>query len=354
MPESDAALTSDAMMRAYVMQDMWHGAIEKMPLPQPRRGEVRIRSRYAGICGSDVHAYLGHHIRRRLPLVPGHEASGIVDVLGPGVTEPEPGTAVVVNPEIGCGSCEDCAVGWSNLCRNKVLMGTSSWPGAFAQYFCAPAANLFVLPDDLSLRTAALTEPASVAVHALRKVESWTDQNALIIGAGSIGSTLLVAAKLMGWKHVTVSDVIASKLEEASALGADAVVDVAGASLSEELSRNNVPPPGVVFVAASGTGLIDSCFAVARSRAAIVLLGQFSEAGVIDIDKGRIREQTILGSFTYTRRDFVDALGLLSKNAERFSPLTSRVISLDAADDVIHEMAAGLSRSVKVLIDLGG
>lgn len=353
MPESEVADASDAMMRAYVMDNAHRGVMTRMPLPQPDCGQVRIRSRFAGICGSDVHAYLGHHIRRRLPLVPGHEASGTIDALGPGVTEPEPGTSVVVNPEIGCGHCDDCAAGYSNLCRDKVLMGTAAWPGAFAGYFCAPVENVLVIPEGLSLRIAALTEPVSVALHALRKVEDRKHQNALIIGAGSIGSMLLVAAKLMGWKHVTVSDLIASKLEKASVLGADAVVNVADVSLSKELPRKGVPAPGVVFVATSGPGLIDSCFAAARSRADIVLLGQFSEAGVIDIDKGRIREQTILGSFTYSRSDFLDALNLLSRNAERFLPLTSRIVSLDAADDVIREMASGHSRAVKVLIDLG-
>lgn len=340
-------------MRAYVMKGVQHGAVRRMPKPLPGHGEVRIRSRFAGICGSDVHAYVGHHVRRRLPLAPGHEVSGTVDALGPGVIGPEPGTPVVVNPEIGCGHCADCAAGWSNLCRDKVLMGTRPWPGAFAEYFCAPSDNLFVLPDGISLRAAALTEPVSVAVHALRKVETRKCEPALVIGAGGIGSTLLVAAKLMGWNHVTVSDVVASKLEVASALGADAVVDVAGANLSEELSRKGLPAPGVIFVAASGPTLIDSCIAAARSRAAIVLLGQFSEAGIIDIDKGRIREQTIVGSFTYTRRDFADAVALISENAEIFSPLISRVVSLDTVDHVIREMAAGHSRATKVMIDLG-
>ncbi|NKX41241.1 alcohol dehydrogenase catalytic domain-containing protein [Rhodobacteraceae bacterium R_SAG2] len=332
-------------MRAYVMKSAQHGAVRRMPKPIPGHGEVRIRSRFVGICGSDVHAYVGHYVRRRLPLAPGHEVSGIVDALGPDVIGPELGTPVVVNPEIGCGHC---AAGWSNLCCDKVLMGTRPWPGAFAEYFCAPCDNLFALPDGINLRAAALTEPVSVAVHALRKVENRKCEPALVIGAGGIGSTLLVAAKLMGWNHVTVSDVVASKLKVASALGADAVVDVAGASLSEELSRNGLPAPGVIFVAASGPTLIDLCFATARSRAAIVLLGQFSKAGIIDIDKGRIREQPIFG-----RRDFVDAGALHSENAERFSPLINRVVSLDTVDDVIREMATGYSRATKIMIDLG-
>src|SRR6056297_1541076 len=178
---SDVASASGATMRAYVMESVRHGAVMFMPPPQPGHGEVRIRSRFAGICGSDIHAFLGHHVRRKLPLVPGHEASGIVDALGPGVIEPKPGSAVVVNPEIGCGHCDDCAAGLSNLCRRKVLLGTRPWPGAFAEYFCAPAENLFVLPDGVSLRSGALTEPVSVAVHALRKVEHRKGEPTLII-----------------------------------------------------------------------------------------------------------------------------------------------------------------------------
>ena len=347
------ALENKATMRVYVMDDVRHGIFTRAPLPQPGEGEVRIRSRFAGICGSDVHAYLGHHVRRRLPLIGGHEASGIVDALGPGVTGPAPGTCVAVNPEIGCGRCDDCAAGWTNLCRDKVLMGTGPWPGAFAEYFCAPASNLLVVPDGLDPRVAALTEPVSVAVHALRKVADRNDQNALIIGAGGIGCTLLVAAKLMGWMHVSVSDVVGSKLNAALALGADEAVDVSGSSLPEALLRKDIPAPGVIFVAASGPGMIDSCFTAARNRADIVLLGQFGEAGVIDIDKGRIREQTIHGSFTYTRDDFADALALLSGNPQRFSPLTDQVVSLDAADAVIGEMATGRSRAVKILVELG-
>jgi L-iditol 2-dehydrogenase len=331
------------------MKDSGKGRVEHAAVPEPRAGEVRIRTAFTGICGSDLHAYMGTHVRRQLPLVPGHEACGVIDAVGSDVQGLSAGSRVTVLPELGCGSCYACASGWPNVCGSKTLLGTDKWPGAFAEYFCAPAINVIELPAGMSLKLAALTEPVAVAVHAIRQAGFCKGQSMLLFGAGGIGSVILALCKILGASHTTVCDLKHFNLGVATAQGADLVLNTADVPASDQFEKLKLPWADAVFIAASHHDLINQSFKLARPHGVIVLVGQFNKPGVIDIDKSRLKEQQIVGSFTYTLDDFREAVRVLHAHPESFLPLITKEISLDEVDETVQAMIAGSVDAIKIV-----
>lgn len=334
------------------MQEGGKGQIESSPIPQPGPGEVRIRTAFTGICGSDLHAYKGTHIRRKLPLVPGHETCGVIDAVGEGVEGLATGTRVTVVPELGCGKCYACKNGWPNVCTSKVLLGTGKWPGAFAEYFCAPAVNVLELPAGMSLKLAALTEPVAVAVHAIRQAGFSKGQSMLLFGAGGIGSVILALCKIHGAGHTTVCDLKDFNLDVARTQGADLLLNTSDVAAPDQLERLDIPLVDTVFIAASHHDLVNQSFKVARPHGTIVLVGQFNHPGVIDVDKSRLREQHIVGSFTYIIDDFREAIRVLHAHSEVFAPLITKEITLEQVDDTVKAMIAGNINAIKIVTNI--
>ena len=340
-------------MQAYRIVKPFAGEVLETPLPEMRQNEALIRIHYSGICGSDLHTYEGRHVRRCPPLVPGHECSGVVEAVGNRVTLIRPGCRVAVLPERGCGECACCRAGRTNLCASKTLLGTAAWPGGFAEYITAPEEQIFELPDRVPLRLAALAEPLAVAAHALRQADVRPGRNTLLFGAGGIGSLILTLARLRGVGQSIVCDLKAFNLELALRQGASFALNTGTRSAAEQLARlPQAAPSETAFIAASHHDLINQCFPLIRPGGVIALVGQFNRPGVIDIDKARIREQTLVSSFTYVREDFREALEALGKDPEAFDPLITREISLAETDSCLREMLEGRLNAVKVLIRL--
>lgn len=339
-------------MKTYWMQESGKGGLVDTPVPQPGTGEVRIRTAFTGICGSDLHAYKGIHVRRKLPLIPGHETCGVVEAVGQGVIGLSPGSRVTVLPEIGCRRCYACEHGWPNVCTAKTLLGTEKWPGGFAEYFCAPAANVIELPTDMPLKLAALAEPVAVAVHAIRQAGFSKGQSMLLFGAGGIGSVILTLCKILGAGRTTVCDLKDFNLSVARTQGADLLLNTSEVAAPDQLEKLDLAMADTVFVAASHHDLVNQSFKVARPHGVIVLVGQFNKPGVIDVDKSRLKEQHIVGSFTYTINDFREAVRVLHAHSEVFAPLISREITLEQVDDTVKAMIAGKIDAIKIVTNI--
>src|SRR3954454_19319833 len=147
-------------MKALVYANPKQMEYREEPEPVPALGEVLIRVDAVGICGSDMHAYHGRDPRRVPPLILGHELAGVI------VRGPSTGKRVTVNPLITCGRCEFCVQGRNNLCANRTMIGMTR-PGGFADYVTTAAESVIEIPQDMTARAAALTEPAATALHAL-------------------------------------------------------------------------------------------------------------------------------------------------------------------------------------------
>lgn len=340
-------------MRAVVIHGQGDLRVEDLPAPVPGPGQALVAVRYGGVCGSDLH-YWRHggvgDFRLKEPMVLGHEVVGTVVSYGPDATGPRPGTAVAVHPATPCGICRECADGRRNVCRDTRYLGSAAHvphvQGGFAARVAVPAGQLRPLPAGLELRRAALAEPLSVALHAVRRAGEVTGRHVLVTGAGPIGCLVVAAAKAAGAARVTVTDLLPRALRYASAAGADTVVR------ADDPDDAGWPAEADVAVEASGVAAgLDTCLRLVRRGGVVVQLGMLPPgrspfAGNLVVS----REIELRGAFRFDT-EFDEALRLLAAEPA-FDALVSAVVPVGAAESAFA-LAADRERSCKVLLDFG-
>src|SRR5438270_9787070 len=211
-------------MKALVLKRYQQFSYEEAPTPEPGLDEVLVAVKACGICGSDVHGMDGSTGRRRPPIIMGHEASGIIANVGNEVTGWKPGDAVTFDSTLYCGECAFCQRGEINLCDRRRVLGVSCEEyrqhGAFAEMVVVPQHVLYRVPAGLPFEEAALTEPFSIALHAVNRAKVPSDQMAVVIGAGMIGLSLVQALAAKGCRQIVVADIADDRLALARQVGA--------------------------------------------------------------------------------------------------------------------------------------
>ncbi|MCH5674130.1 L-idonate 5-dehydrogenase [Streptomyces gilvus] len=328
--------------------------VEELPVPEPAPGQALVAVRYGGVCGSDLH-YWRHggvgDFRLREPMLLGHEVVGTVLAYGsPSPASPAAGTAVAVHPASPCGACPECVDGRRNVCRDTRYLGSAArFPhvqGGFAARVVVPAEQVRPLPEGLELRRAALAEPLSVALHAVRRAGAVRGRHVLVTGAGPIGCLVVAAARAAGAARITVTDLLPAALEYARLAGADTVVR------ADDPDDPRWPSEVDVAVEASGVAAgLDTCLRLVRRGGVVVQLGILPPgpspfAGNLVVS----REIELRGAFRFDT-EFDDALRLLAAEPA-FDGLVSAVVPVREAG-AAFALAADRSRSCKVLLDFG-
>ena len=279
-------------MKALVYEGVETLGYRDVPDISPREGEHLVRIEAVGICGSDMHAYLGHDARRPPPLILGHEAAGVVQ------GGPMDGTRVTINPLVTCGTCPDCMRGRENLCPVRQIISMEPRPGAFAQYASMPASNLVEVPEAVPLKTAALAEPLAVSWHAVRlalaSLHPEAERSALVLGGGAIGLAASLALKAMGVGDVTIVEPNSARRAYLTDVCNERCVDTA----------DQMAPVVIDAVVYAGTRAVASAHALPGGVIAHIGLGE--DAGGLDIRRMTLQEITFIGTYTYTARDFRD------------------------------------------------
>jgi L-iditol 2-dehydrogenase len=215
-------------MRASVLTEARKIEMQERPVPRPGPDEVLVHVRSVGVCGSDVHYYkegrIGDYVVEQ-PLVLGHEVSGVVVDVGPGVPEERVGQRVAVEPQKPCRRCRACKTGHQNLCKQMEFYATPPVDGTFCDYVLAPADFAHPVPDDLSDHAAALLEPFSVGIWACTKAAIEPGSRVSVTGGGPIGALAALAARSFGASEVVVSDLVESRRERILSFGATSTVD---------------------------------------------------------------------------------------------------------------------------------
>ena len=285
--------------------------IQEIPEPPPAAGEVLLKVGAAGVCGSDLHGFLGHSERRKPGLVMGHEAVATILELHPSVRGWRRGQRVCFNPLLTCGSCRACLEGRQNLCPTWTLFGMDRLHGTYAERIAVPVRQLQPLSEGLSEQEAVLAEPMAVVIHAFRLGLAGEPRVMAIIGAGAIRSLSLVLAKLRGVPKVCVVDVNDARLEVAKRLGADLTLDAARADLAAVVRDWSSGGADVVVEAVGTAATRRTAVALAAKGARLVLLGLAENDSALPwIDVTR-NEQAFFTSFAYAPRDFHDSVDLL-------------------------------------------
>ena len=206
-------------MRILELQEYRKLVVRDAKKPEPAPDELLVRVRSVGICGSDIHGYDGSTGRRIPPVVMGHEAAGEVEQAGASVEGVTPGDRITFDSTVSCGSCFYCGRGEINLCTQRKVLGVSCdeyrQDGAFAEYVVIPSRIAYHLPDTVSFDHGALTEPVSIAVHAVNLTPRTVGDSVLVVGAGLIGLLTIQVLRSAGFGSIIVSDITESLLSKA-------------------------------------------------------------------------------------------------------------------------------------------
>ena len=334
-------------MRAIVINGKEDLTLAELPVPEPGPGQVRIRTAYVGICGSDLHYYYeganGAFVIRE-PLVPGHEMSGTVDADPSGTFAP--GTPVTVHPAT-FGETLPYLADAPHLWPNGAYLGSAStWPhtqGAAAEYFLVDAAMVRALPEGLPLQRAALAEPLAVGLHGIALAGGVADQRVLVTGAGAIGLLTAAAAVALGAAEVTSTDVLEGPLARARALGVAHTVDVTAQELPAEAFD-------VVLECSGVPASINAAFVAARRAGSYVQVGMVPNApSGINLAPMISKELAVRGSFRFN--DEIDAaVEMLAAHPQIEHVLTHTFPATDAV--AAFAAAKDSDASGKVLLDL--
>ncbi len=196
--------------------------LEETPLPSPGPGEVLVRVKAVGICGSDLQYYAHGRIgdlQFTAGHVLGHEVAGVIEALGPDTDGLAPGTPVVVDPAMPCGGCRYCMAGHPNLCRSLRFLGSPPTPGGLCEYLTHPAHLVLSLPGDTACAVGAISEALGVAIHAVDLSHLRLGESAAVFGCGPIGLLIARAAQLAGASPVVASEPLAHRRKAASLFG---------------------------------------------------------------------------------------------------------------------------------------
>ena len=266
-----------------------------VPDPVAGDGEVLVKIDSVGICGSDMHAFLGHDARRPAPLILGHEAAGVI------VGGASDGVRVTLNPLVACGSCRACRAGRDNLCPKRQIISMPPREGGFAQFVAISEANTVAVPAVVSLEKASLAEPIACGWHAVRLAQEALDvtlqtARCLVIGGGAIGVGAALSLRAAGATEIMVSE--PNGMRRAYLLQHTDLTVIDPASLDKGSSFDLVID-GVGFAQTRAT----AC-AVTRPGGVIAHIGLGAAEGGVDVRRLTLQEITFIGTYTYTAVDF--------------------------------------------------
>lgn len=349
---------SNAIMHAQVLHAVGDMRYQTIPRPEPGPGQALVRVAFCGVCGSDIPRTFSKGTYR-FPTVIGHEFAGTVEGCGPDVQGFAVGDPVVVFPLIWCGQCPACEQGSYAQCLDYDYLG-SRRDGAFAEFVVAPARNLLRVPEDVPLAVAAMTEPAAVALHALRRAGPLLGQTVAIFGAGPIGLMTAQWARLMGASKVLIFDIVPQKLALSRELGFDfafhsQVVDPVGQVEAETGGLG----AHVCIEAAGAPPTTLHALAAARRGGRVVLLGNPSADVTLPaalISQILRRELAVFGtwnsdfSVTGNDDDWRTVLNALAAGALDLEALITHRLPLSQAFEALKMMRDQTNFYAKVLV----
>jgi threonine dehydrogenase-like Zn-dependent dehydrogenase len=282
-------------------------------------------------------------------MVMGHEATGEIIDLGPGLEKSKLGTQVVMQPILTCGSCDQCRTGYAHRCRNRRFIG-GTVSGALAERLTVPVSNLLPLPEGTSFVHGTLVEPLSVGLHAARQAGDLTGHSVLIAGSGPIGLCTMIAARRSGARAVVMTDIIPTRRNAAMALGADAALD----PRQEDWRQKLVQVVGeqdvdIAFDAVGISPTFEQAVKTVRRGGAVVAIGGWRTVP-IDLSYIVTHEIHLAGSFNYTPEEFDEARLWLGDGYldPRSFLINTRPLAEGAA--VFEEMVGNQPEAIKVVL----
>jgi (R,R)-butanediol dehydrogenase/meso-butanediol dehydrogenase/diacetyl reductase len=339
-------------LRWYAKKDLRY---EDMPEPSPGPGQIKVKVDLAGICGSDLKEYTdGPNMidTSKVPLVLGHEFVGKIAEVGKGVTGFKVGERVTALGYLYCGQCYFCKKGMYNICANAGFTGLTT-DGCMAEYVVIPSYAAFKLPDSVSNELGALVEPLSVSLHAVQRGNVRPGDTVAIVGAGTIGLGVVLAARAAGAAKVYVVDKVKSRGKLALAMGATAFIN-SGDEDPEQRVKELTGGLGadVSFECVGIEVTAQLAQKLARNGGNVVIIGVFEAPASMDLFEMMFHQKNILGSPIYVNEAATVIALLADKRIEPSRMITGRVSLKDAVEKGFEELIRNKEDNIKILLQV--
>lgn len=342
-------------MQALVIHAPGDLRVEEVTTPDPGPGQLQVRVRAGGICGSDLH-YFQHGgfgtVRIQQPMVLGHEVAGVIEAVGAGVQRFAVGERIAISPSRPCGLCRYCQKGLHNHCLDMRYYGSAMRmphvQGAFRQRIVCDAGQAYRLNDAVSDSEGALAEPLSVALHAVRRAGSLLGAKVLVTGCGPIGAMIVIAARRAGAMQVVATDVAAHPLRKALEIGADQAIDVAREPEALAAFSADKGHFDVLFEASGNQRALRGAFDALRPRGIVVQVGLGGEV-TLPMNAIVAKEFDLRGAFRF-HEEFAVAVGLINQGLVDLKPLISASVPFRDAGRAFA-LAADRAQAMKVVLN---
>lgn len=341
-------------MKALYLTGVRKTDIRETPVPEKKESDqVLLRTRVAGICGSDLHYFISDNVggeKVHYPCVVGHECSAEVVEVGSGVKNLKAGDLVAVEPSISCGVCDQCLSGRFNTCRRVKFLGhPGELDGCFAEYFVMPARNLFKLPAGSSAEMAMLAEPLSIAIHAYKLAGLTSPDKVGVLGTGPIGLSLIIWLKAHGFSSIYATDRSEARVQAALKAGASWAASAEEEDVVNEIMSRQPLGLDAVFEVSGDQEAIDQAVEIVRPGGKIIQVGiPLPEKITYRISKLRRKEITIINS-RRQNRCLEEALRAIFEKQIEISWLISHRFPLEQGQQAFTTAADRLDGALKVV-----
>jgi len=327
--------------------------IEAAPPSIQEAGQVLVKVKVVGICGSEVHAMHGTHPTRIPPVILGHEIAGDVVAVGEQVTDFKLGDRVIVDPQWTCGECAYCRAGQINFCPTKKVLGTQKWPGAFGEIVVAPQRSVFALPENLTYKQGAMVEPLSVDVHVAKKARLQPGESGVILGTGSIGGLLAGVCSAWGAGPIITADIHQHCLDAArERLGATHDFLLPDDNFVEDVKEiTGGRGADVIFITADDEKLVNTAMELAANKGRIVLVALLREA-LLQLTAYDIiaKELEIIGSTMVHHQDVQDAINLAASGQVNVMGIVTHHLPIEEAQRGMELVDTKADKAIKVIL----
>jgi L-idonate 5-dehydrogenase len=339
-------------MHAVVIHAAHDLRVDERPVPRRGAGEVLVRIRSGGICGSDLHYYHDGGfgaVRVREPMALGHEIAGVIQEVGAETSHLVPGMRVAVSPSLPCGRCRYCREGARQHCLDMRFMGSAMrFPhvqGGFREFVCVDASQAVPIADGMTMGEAAMAEPLAVCLHAARRAGPLQGRRVLVTGSGPIGMLCMLVARQGGAAEVVTTDVAAAPLAAALQLGADKALDVAADPEALKPYGADKGAFDILFECSGAAPALRGALDALRPGAIIVQVGIGGDM-TLPMNVIVAKEFDLRGTFRF-EPEFALAVDLMGRGLIDLKPLISATMPFTDAV-AAFDLASDRTRSMKV------